>query len=95
MAAGIVFISGKQHEVTHIAQKSWVFLVLSGVATGVQLLFYYKALQLGDVSKVVPVDKFSVVISMVLAFIILGEAVEAKTIIGGVLITVGTLVMIL
>ena len=95
MAWGIVFVTGKQHEVAHITQKSWLFLALSGVATGLSWLFYYKALQLGDVSRVVPIDKFSVVISMLLAFAILGEAANAKSILGGLLITAGTLVMIL
>jgi transporter family protein len=94
MAWGIVFITGKQHDLTDITQKSWLFLTLSGCATGLSWLFFYKALQLGDVSKVVPIDKFSVVISMVLAFVILGEAVSAKTIIGGLLITTGTFVLI-
>ena len=95
MAWGIVFITGKQHEVVNITQKSWLFLGLSGVATGISWLFYYKALQIGEASKVVPVDKLSVVISMVLAFFILGEAVNTKTIIGGLLIAFGTLVMVL
>ena len=95
MAWGIVFFTGKQHEVTNITQKSWLFLCLSGCATGLSWLFYYKALQMGDVSKVVPIDKFSVVISMVLAFLFLGEAVNLKTIAGGLLITAGTLVLIL
>jgi len=95
MAWGIVFITGKQNEVVNITQKSWLFLGLSGVATGLSWLFYYKALQIGEVSRVVPIDKFSVVISMVLAFIILGEAVNTKTVIGGLLISVGTLVMVL
>jgi len=95
MAWGIVFVTGKQHEVANITQKSWLFLTLSGCATGLSWLFYYKALQIGDASKVVPVDKFSVVISMVLAFFILGEAVNTKTIIGGLLITVGTFVLVL
>ncbi|MDR0841486.1 MAG: EamA family transporter [Christensenellaceae bacterium] len=95
MAWGIVFITGKQHDITHIAQKSWVFLILSGCATGLSWLFYYKALQMGEVSKVVPIDKFSVVISMVLAFVILGEKVNIKSIVGGILITAGTFVMIL
>ncbi|MEG1990836.1 MAG: EamA family transporter, partial [Christensenella sp.] len=72
-----------------------IFLILSGIATGLSWLFYFKALQLGDASKVVPIDKFSVVISMVLAFVILKEAITAKTIVGGVLITLGTLVMVL
>jgi transporter family protein len=95
MAWGIVFITGKQREVVNITQKSWLFLALSGMATGFSWLFYYKALQIGEASKVVPIDKFSVVISMVLAFVILGEAVNAKTVVGGLLITVGTFVLIL
>jgi len=95
MAWGIVFITGKQHEVTGITQKSWLFLVLSGCATGLSWLFYYKALQLGDASKVIPIDKFSVVISMLLAFFVLGEAANVKSIIGGILITLGTFVLIL
>ena len=95
MAWGIVFITGKQHEVVNITQKSWLFLALSGVATGLSWLFYYKALQMGDVSKVVPIDKLSIVITLIMAFIILGEAVTAKTIIGAVLITIGTLLFVL
>ena len=94
MAWGIVFITGSQSQVANIEAKSWVFLILSGVATGLSWLFYYKALQLGEASKVVPIDKFSVVISMVLAFIILKEAVTVKTVIGGLLITAGTFVLI-
>ena len=95
MAWGIVFITGKQSEVMDITQKSWLFLCLSGCATGLSRLFYYKALQIGEASKVVPIDKFSVVISMVLAFFILGEAMNSKTIIGGILIAAGTFVLIL
>lgn len=95
MAWSIVFITGKQHEIIDIGQKSWIFLILSGVATGVSWLFFFKALQSGEVSKVVPIDKFSVVISMVLAFVILGEPMTFKTVIGGVLITIGTFVLIL
>lgn len=95
MAWGIVFITGKQHEIVHIGQKSWLFLVLSGCATGLSWLFYYKALQLGDASRVVPIDKLSVVICMVLAYTILGETIDAKSIVGGLLITAGTIVMIL
>ena len=94
IAWGIVFFTGKQNEITNITNKSWLFLCLSGCATGLSWLFYYKALQIGDVSKVVPIDKISVVISIVLAFFILGEAVNSKTIIGGLLITVGTFVLI-
>lgn len=95
MAWGMVLITGKQNGITDIGAKSWMFLVLSGIATGLSWLFYYKALQLGDVSVVVPIDKFSVVISMVLAFVILKEAITVKTVIGGILITAGTFVLIL
>ena len=95
MAWGIVFITGKQNEIVNITQKSWLFLVLSGVATGLSWLFYYKALQMGEASRVIPIDKLSLVISMVLAFIILRETVDAKAIIGGVLIAAGTFVMVL
>ena len=95
MAWGIVFFTGTHSEISNIQTKSWVFLILSGIATGLSWLFYYKALQLGEASKVVPIDKFSVVISMVLAFLILKEAVTAKTIIGGIFITIGTFVLIL
>ena len=70
-------------------------MILSGVATGLSWLCYYRALQLGDASRVVPIDKFSVVISMVLAFVVLKEAVTVKTVVGGLLITAGTLVLIL
>ncbi len=95
MAWGIVVFTGIQNQIPDISRKSWIFLVLSGLATGLSWLFYYKALQMGDASKVVPVDKFSVVISMVLAFVILKEAVTLKTVIGGILITAGTFVLIL
>ncbi|ASW43233.1 EamA family transporter [Clostridium isatidis] len=95
IAWGIVFLNGSYKEIPNITQKSWLFLILSGVATGLSWLFYFKALQLGDASKVVPIDKFSVVISMVLAFLILKETVTANTILGGILITLGTFVLIL
>jgi len=95
MAWVIVFITGTQSQVSSINTKSWIFLTISGLATGFSWLFYYKALQIGQASKVVPIDKFSVVISMILAFVILKEAVTVKTIIGGVFITIGTFVMIL
>lgn len=94
MAWGIVFLTGKQHDIVNMTPRTWLFLALSGIATGLSWLFYYKALQMGDASKVVPVDKFSVVISMILAFTFLGEALTAKTIIGGLLITAGTLTLI-
>ncbi len=95
VAWGLVFITGAQSGISDIGAKSWVFLVLSGIATGLSWLFYYKALQIGEASKVVPIDKFSVVISMVLAFVILHEKMTAKTVIGGLLITAGTFAMIL
>lgn len=95
MAWGIVYITGVQHQISQISQKSWIFLTLSGLATGASWLFYYKALQMGEASKVVPIDKFSVVITMIMAFIFLHEAVTTKVVIGGVLITLGTFVMIL
>lgn len=94
MAWAVVFGTGVQHELPTISRKSWLFLVLSGFATGFSWLFYFKALQIGEASKVVPVDKFSVVISMVLAFLVLKEVVTTKVIIGGLLITVGTLVLV-
>jgi len=95
MAWGIVFITGTQNQISSIGIKSWIFLILSGLATGLSWLFYYKALQIGEASKVIPIDKFSVVISMILAFVILKETVTVKTIIGGIFITIGTFVMIL
>lgn len=95
MAWGIVIMTGAQSGIQDITAKSWIFLVLSGIATGLSWLFYYKAHQLGDASKVVPIDKFSVVISMILAFVILKEDLTFKTVMGGILITAGTFVMIL
>ncbi|NLV92724.1 MAG: EamA family transporter [Firmicutes bacterium] len=95
MSWGIVFITGVQNQISNLNQRNWLFLVLSGLATGFSWLFYYRALQIGEASKVVPVDKFSVVISMVLAFIILKEPVTTKTVVGGLLITAGTFVLIL
>lgn len=95
MAWGIVFITGAQSGIGDISKKGMLFLVLSGFATGASWLFYYKAIQVGEVAKVVPIDKFSVVITMVLAFVILKEVVTIKTIIGGALITAGTFVLIL
>lgn len=95
MAWGIVFINGSLNQINNISQKSWIFLILSGIATGLSWLFYYKALQIGEASKVVPIDKFSVVITMVLAFVILKEALTVKTVLGGIFITIGTFIMIL
>ena len=95
MAWGIVLITGVQGQLSSITGKSWLFLALSGIATGLSWLCYYQALQTGEASKVVPVDKLSVVITMLLSFIILGERLDGKTIIGGVIITAGTLVIVL
>ena len=95
LAWGIVFITGKQQDLLNIDRKNLLFLVLSGVATGLSWLCYYRALQIGEASKVIPIDKFSVVIGMVLAFVVLKEALTIKTIIGGVLITAGTFALIL
>jgi len=95
MAWAIVFITGKHNEIANIEHKNLVFLILSGIATGLSWLCYYRALQLGEASKVIPIDKFSLVIGMAMAFIILKEAITIKTIIGGILITIGTFVLIL
>ena len=95
MAWGIVFITGTQNQITDLSRKSWIFLILSGIATGLSWLCYYKALQIGDVSKVVPVDKFSIVITLILAFLVLHELPTAKAILGGLFITIGTFIMIL
>lgn len=95
MAWGMVFITGTQKGIADISTKGWIFLILSGIATGLSWLCYYKALQMGEASKVVPIDKFSVVISMVLAFVVLKEAVTMKTVLGGIFITIGTFIMIL
>jgi len=95
MAWGIVFITGTQNQITDLSRKSWIFLILSGIATGLSWLCYYKALQIGDVSKVVPVDKFSIVITLILAFVVLHEVPATKTILGGLFITIGTFIMIL
>ncbi|MCL2576086.1 MAG: EamA family transporter [Defluviitaleaceae bacterium] len=94
-AWGIVFIQGLWREIPNISQRSWLFLILSGVATGLSWLFFFAALQRGEVSRVVPIDKMSVVITMILAFIFLGDTLDAKTIIGAVLITGGTLLLVL
>ena len=95
MAWGMVFLTNAQNGIMDISRKSWLFLVMSGFATGASWLCYYKALQLGDVSKVVPIDKLSVVITLVLAFVFLHEQFTAKSLIGCVLIAAGTLVMVL
>ena len=95
MAWFMVFITGNQNGIVNISKKSWIFLILSGLATGASWLCYYKALQLGETSKVVPIDKLSIVITIILAFIFLGEQVTLKTLIGCCLIVAGTFVMIL
>lgn len=95
MAWGMVFLTDAQQEIVTISRKSWLFLILSGLATGASWLCYYKALQLGEASKVVPIDKLSVVITLVLAVVFLHENVNAKLVIGSLLITAGTLCMAL
>lgn len=95
VAWGMVFLTDAQGGISSISKKSWLFLILSGLATGASWLCYYKALQLGEASKVVPVDKLSVVITLVLAFTLLHEKLTAKSVIGAVLITAGTLIMVL
>lgn len=95
MAWGMVLITNTGGGISSIGRKSWLFLVLSGLATGASWLCYYKALQIGEASKVVPIDKLSVVITIVLAFIFLHETVSAKTVLGCLLIGAGTLLMVL
>ncbi len=95
MSWGMVFLTGVQSGITDISRKSWIFLVLSGLATGASWLCYYKALQMGEVSKVAPIDKLSVVITLVLAFIFLHEQFTFKSLIGCILIGAGTLIMVL
>lgn len=95
MAWGMVFITGAQKEISTLTPKSLTFLIISGIATGLSWLFYYRAVQIGPVSKVAPIDKLSIVFTMIMAFIFLGEQITIKTVIGGILITLGTLVMVL
>lgn len=95
MSWGMVFITGAQSGFGEISKKSWIFLILSGLATGASWLCYYRALQIGDASKVVPIDKLSVVITLVLAFVFLHEEFDIKSVIGCVLIGAGTLLMVL
>ena len=95
MSWGMVFLTNSQGGITEISRRSWVFLVLSGLATGASWLCYYKALQLGEASKVVPIDKLSVVITMILAALILHEQFTPKSFAGCALIAVGTLLMVL
>ena len=95
MAWGMVFITNQQGGIRTISQKSWIFLILSGLATGASWLCYYKALQIGDASKVVPIDKLSVVITLVLAFVFLHQEATVKSVMGFILIGAGTLLMVL
>ena len=95
MSWGMVFLTNAQGGLSEIGRKSWVFLILSGLATGASWLCYYRALQIGDASKVVPIDKLSVVITLVLAFVFLHEQFTFKSLIGCVLIGIGTLIMVL
>lgn len=95
MSWGMVFLTNTQGGIFDISKKSWTFLILSGLATGASWLCYYKALQIGEASKVVPIDKLSVVITLILAFVFLHEQFTIKSLIGTVLIGLGTLVMVL
>ncbi len=95
MAWGMVFLTNAQNGLFGISRKSWLFLILSGLATGASWLCYYKALQIGEASKVVPIDKLSVVITLILAFVFLHETFTTKSLIGCILIGAGTLIMVL
>jgi len=95
MAWAIVFFTGKHNDIIHLGQKNILFLILSGIATGLSWVFYYRALQMGEASKVIPIDKLSIVFGMIMAFIILKEALTIKTVIGGALITIGAFILIL
>lgn len=95
MSWGIVFITNSQNGILEISKRSWIFLILSGLATGASWLCYYKALQMGEASKVVPIDKLSIVITMILAAVILHEQFTVKSIVGCILIAVGTLLMVI
>ena len=95
MSWGMVFLTNAQNGITEISRKSWIFLILSGLATGASWLCYYKALQIGDASKVVPIDKLSVVITLVLAFVFLHEEFTIKSLVGCILIGTGTLIMVM
>lgn len=95
MSWGMVFLTNVQSGISAISRKSWLFLILSGLATGASWLCYYRALQLGEASKVVPIDKLSVVITLVLAFAFLHEQFTMKSLVGAALITAGTLIMVM
>lgn len=94
MAWGMVFLTNTQNEIAEIGRKSWIFLILSGMATGISWLCYYKALQMADVSKVAPIDKLSIVITIIMAFLFLREQMTFKTVIACLLISAGTLVLV-
>ncbi len=95
MAWGMVFLTNTQKGISGISTKSWIFLILSGLATGASWLCYYKALQIGDASKVVPIDKMSVVITLILAFVFLHEQITTRSILGCIMIGIGTLLMVI
>ena len=95
MSWSMVFLTHSQSGLQEISKKSWIFLILSGLATGASWLCYYKALQMGDASKVVPIDKMSVVLTLILAFVFLHEEFTAKSLVGCILIGVGTLIMVI
>lgn len=95
LAWGMVFLTGSLSGIKEISGKSWLFLIFSGLATGLSWLCYYHAIQIGDVSKVVPIDKLSVVLTIVLAFIIFHETVSWKSVLGCILISAGTLLMVM
>lgn len=95
MAWGMVFLTHSQDGIFNIGKRSWIFLILSGLATGASWLCYYKALQIGDASKVVPIDKMSTVLTLILAFVFLHEQFTLKSLVGSVLLAAGTLVMVL
>lgn len=94
MAWGMVFITNTQGSIFEISKKSWIFLILSGLATGVSWLCYYKALQMGEASKVVPIDKLSVIFTLFLAFVFLNEKFTVKSFFGCIFIGIGTLLMV-
>ena len=95
MSWGMVFLTGAQGGLSSISQKSWIFLILSGLATGASWLCYYKALQIGEASKVVPIDKLSIIFTIVLAVLVLHETVTTKAMVGCAFIAMGTLMMVL
>ncbi len=94
LAWGIVFSTGAQYGITSLSKRNWLFLILSGLATGLSWVFYYKAISLGKVSQVAPIDKSSIVLTLILSFFVLNEQFTAKTLIAGALITAGTFVML-